>query len=407
MALRPHALRRALAALLAAGLAPVANALPVLETNRSARILDEATGRPVAGVFFAIEQSHRTPVYHGSAHDCVRSAAVISRGLQADLRLPSSDLGAFKRMTGESGEHTFAYAPGYCIQGGSKREGDTSVFRARRNTDIPEQRIWYLASVAQSIPHGCGKGAAADFEQVRSTMIDEIRGEARSVARTAYERHLADNIGKFGIGGNPPEPLSLRGRGFAIVDDAQRARPIDWQSSNTTCKNCSRIAASVVAAPGVTLTEPPPPRYRVVCRDPAACDLDRRNQTGRTYLAELLEDADAGKASLLLAAGADPEIPRYPGGPTGLDVMLAAASRWTGGALDQVRDIVRALVADERATVEPAWRQRWQAVIQQAAAPETRERRAEIAALLAQLKDRPAFAPTCPLDKRGEQFLPR
>jgi hypothetical protein len=408
VALHPRALRlTVVAGLLAAGVACAAHALPVLESGRSARILDEATGRPVANVFFVVEQSHRTPAFHGSAHDCVRSAAVISRGTQAELRLPSADLGAFKRMTGESGERSFAHAPGYCTLPAWKEEGVTRVYQARRNTDPPEQRIWYLASVAYSVPRGCGKGTAPDFEQTLGAILEEIRAEARAAATTAYERHVADSVGKLFAGANPPMPASLRGRGFAIVDDAQRPRPIDWRASNTTCRNCSRIEAPVVAAPGAALAEPSPPRYRVVCRDPAACDLDRRNQTGRTYLAELLEDADIEKAMVLLAAGADPEVQRYPGGATGLDGMLGAASQSTGRALDRVRDMVKALAADGRATVKPITRQQWLALSQQGGAAETRERRGEIAALLVQLKDRPAFAPVCPLEKHWEQMLPR
>jgi hypothetical protein len=402
VALQPHTLR-VTAVLIAASIATAAHALPVFESTRTARILDEATGRPIANVFFVVEQTHRTPAFHGSAHDCVRSAAVISRGAQADLRLPSSGLGALKRMTGESSERTFAYTPGYCTLPRWKEESGTSTFQARRNTDPPEHRIWYLASVAQSVPAGCGDTAAADFEAVRGAIVEEIRAEARSIAKTAYERHLADNVGKFSIIGEPPMPPSLRGRGFAIVDDSKRPRPIDWRATNTTCRNCSRIDASVVAAPGAVLAEPEPPRYRVVCRDPAACDLDRRNHMGRTYLAELLEEADVEKATVLLAAGADPDVQRYPGGPTGLDALLGIASQQTGGALGRVRDIVKALAADGRATVTPTMRRHWLAVSERGGPAEA----GEIAALLAQLKDRPPFASACPLDKRGEQFLRR
>jgi hypothetical protein len=124
---------------------------------------------------------------------------------------------------------------------------------------------------------------------------------------------------------------------------------------------------------------------------------------GRTYLAELIEDTDVEKVMVLLAAGADPDVQRYPGGPTGLDAMFGAASQRTGGALDRVRDIVKALAADGRATVTPATRQHWLALSQQRGTAETRE----IAALLAQLKDRPPFAPACSLEKRWEHLLPR
>lgn len=368
-------------------------ALPIFETRLTAVVIDEKSREPLSTIYFVADEHHRmSGLGHGSVHRCIRSGAAIGRGGRAELTLPRAEMRVIERISGERHTRPFAYSPGYCTLRAWTEKGGESVFRARRNTDPAEQRIRYIASVL----FGKVRERSCTPEQpggARAAVVAELLDEARAIAGTPYERFLAARLAAA-AGGSRSEVRLPFTRGFAIVDTARPARPINWKTINSTCKDCSRIEAPVVGASQPMAA----PAYRVVCRIEGECDLDRRNERGTTYLAELIEAADSARVAVMLAAGADPNVERHPDGPTGLDLLLGEARQWSGARLTSASDTVKVLASDGRATIRRESRVSWEA--RATANPQA----AEIATLLGRLPERAAYAGVCPFDRNYSGF---
>ena len=382
------ACRLLLASLFAAPMAALA--FPTFETRLTAVVIDETSRQPLPTVYFVADEHHRmSGLGHGSVHRCIRSAAAIGRGGRAELTLPKAEMRPIERISGERHTRSFAYSPGYCTLPTWTEKSGESTFKARRNTDPPEQRIRYIASVLfGQVLDRCATEESRDSTGVRAAMVAELLEEAKTVAGTPYERFLAARLAAAASGSRSAVRLPAT-RGFAIVDTARPALSINWNTVNTTCKDCSRIEAPVVS---ITQAPPASPVLGVVCRVAGECDLDRRNERGTTYLAELIEAADAAKVAMMLAAGADPNVERHPGGPTGLDLLLGEAGQWYGARLAAAIDTLKVLAADGRATVRPGSRPSWEA------RATSNSQAGEIAMQLGRLPARAAYVAACTFD---------
>lgn len=158
------------------------------------------------------------------------------------------------------------------------------------------------------------------------------------------------------------------------------------------CYMCSTIIAMQEGGPQQV---PGPPQYRLVCRAAGDCDFEQRGAEGQTYLLELIANADVPRASILLAAGANPEARTYPGGPTGLDFLMDRLLRGSTEAhFGRAATMIRELLKDGRATVDPKRLEAWLA--RRSWAAQTAAVASLIAADLQTMRPRPPFAPACP-----------
>jgi hypothetical protein len=371
------------------------------------RIVDEASGKGLAPVYAVADETFTAPAPgHGSINHCVRSGAAV--GLSSDgarLALPFASRGGFTGLSGGS-QRVRAYTPGHCTLPQYSVNGSVQEFRARRNTDPVEHRIRQIGEALQSaLEVGCGSVVASGTEEARREITSAMLEEAKGIAKTPYERYLAERVALWASGQSPDNARMPYGRSFAIVEESRLSRPISWNELNTTCRNCQVTAADIRAALGAGK---PAPRYSLVCRNPGECGLERRNFNGATYLYELIEDGDAARVRPLLEAGADPNAQRYPGGSTGLDRLLGETHQKGAETAQRALDTIRLLAKDGRATVSA----QSSASIRRKASATTdvthRDLLLSIATALDTFPGRATFTPVCPVRQTGQlPFDPR
>ncbi len=385
----------------------------------TAELIDVDTGQRLEAAFVAHEENRYDPpvkFFRSSPfYDCLRETAVALTASPATLVLPAKSVAATEMMFGERLVGALAYRPGYCLAHAPAwnrafftvagrdgvKDGVTSSYsprerhatlRTRRDTGPPELRMKYLEYATRFLQK-CPASPDDVFDAEARVIAQRMRAEIRSI-----RERLAT-------------PLSPGGRGFAILYPTEDARAIDWDRANRACApdtaDCSSIRADLALAEGAG---PRPLKLlRLICRDPANCDLDRRYTDGKTALYQYIDAADHERVALLLAAGADPNVEREPGGPAGIDALLASALATRPERIPPALLTVRALVGDGRATLSPKTAERLRA----SPGPEPanldaqiREQYLEIFRLAAALPARAPVAVVCgPLPQPG-QILP-
>ena len=204
---RHFILRPGLAAIISvAGLVTASDA-DALRFDRTVtfRVFDAQSTMPVPEVFVAVDESVQTHVYapgHGSTiSTCIRSGAAHGRDGMAVVKMKSS--GSFS-LGGDSSLRSAVYAPGYCTPQRKALQGNVYAISATRSTDPPEHRLLALSDVARWFQNAgsCGEERAPEAEAALAAVV----AEAKSIATTPYERHLAALL-EHGIKGSPgPAP---------------------------------------------------------------------------------------------------------------------------------------------------------------------------------------------------------
>ena len=144
-----------------------------------------------------------------------------------------------------------------------------------------------------------------------------------------------------------------------------------------------------------------PPRQiplAIHCRHgaPSACDLNERNASGETTLFAYVSAGKLDEVRTLLAAGADPNVPKRPGGETAIEVALKQVGLNYDNAATAAQ-MVDLLAADPRTTLHAPLKEDF------AANPSTwylqqspgRDRLVQRRELLARLPARAAPKPGC------------
>jgi hypothetical protein len=392
------------------------SALAFLGTSVKVGVRDAETGKPLDGGFVVVREYAEVGQLHGSRRYCVRAQAAAADAPWVKLSLPSPGRDALVRARALEG---IAYRPGYCLArigdaraaASHKRmnlgmaapsELDASVdnrFAMRRGSQTPEERLLYLEAVAAGL--FCHEARWGDgSKEAMARLADAMLGEANSLARSKYERHLARRVaagleiarglpevsdtGHMGMFNRPTNEPGVA-RDFLIGPADFR---IAWGDGGrmVVAATPAPIAAAAPAPPagagamapppGMRLPQmgiirpagvPPPPPLVVHCRHgaPSACDLEQRDSNGATALYSLAAAGKVDEVRVLLEAGADPNATKGPRGDTAMDVVLRQIllnydnSEKAAQVLDALasnpRTMIRAALREELTTDPATW----------------------------------------------------
>jgi hypothetical protein len=375
---------------------------------------DEASGKPLEGAFVIAREWATVGKIHGTDDYCARADVAPVHGpfVTMDLPLAGTDM-----FTTARGLEAIAYRPGYCLGRTESaeriaswkymsvgmprpKEIDTSTetrLQMRRSEADPEERLLYLR---QMLPlFSCTRDRwSSRSEKSLELFREAVVSEARTLARTRYEKALAHRLGQQVVTAEvrrvqPLQDVASSASGPTSFPRDFLVAPADvtvkWGDTGLLVAAARPHAAMQAAAPmaaspqGVPLGPPrlpqggmivgggaanparPPPPLVIHCRhgEASKCDLDERDADGRTaifgaiyFLHSRTDDArSVNEVRTLLAAGANPTIPQRPFGATPLELALMSLLRAPPGpGRDQLAQIVDLLASDPRMTVPAA-----------------------------------------------------
>ena len=191
-------------------LAPLA-AHAVFGTSFEVQVRDAETGKPLDGAFVIARDFATVGKLHGTETRCVRGDVVPAAAQKTTVALPGAGLDSLTRARGMD---VIAYRPGYCLA----RTADAARLSShrylpmgsapppnvlepssetrlalQRSTQAPEERIRYLSEAAFALscaPDRWSDRSGPALAALQAAMV----GEARGVARTRYEKALADQL---------------------------------------------------------------------------------------------------------------------------------------------------------------------------------------------------------------------
>ena len=382
-----------------------ATALAFFGTTIKVGVRDAETNKPLGGAFVVVREFAEVGKLHGSMSYCVRAqaAAADAPSLTLGLPHPGTDL-----LTKARALEGFAYRPGYCMARiGDARaaashkymnvgmaappELDASAennFAMRRAAQTPEERLLHLEQIASGLL--CQQSRWGDgSKEAIGKLAEAMTGEANSIARSKYEKHLASRVARrlaiarelpkldqhFGMTGMVHDPGEARfARDFFVGPANMRVAWGDGSRPVIAVTSAPMAAAAAAPPPGVGPTAAPlemrlpkspiapappaPPRMIVHCRHgaPSACDLDERDADGATALHGYAGTGKVDEVRALLEAGADPNATKWPRGDTAMDIVLRQVLLGYANA-EKAAQVLDLLAADPRTTIRPALRE--------------------------------------------------
>lgn len=373
-------------------------ALAFLGTMVKVGARDSETNKPLEGAFVVVREFAEVGKFHGSKSYCVRAQAAVANAPSLTMALPNPGTDLLTRARALEG---FAYRPGYCMA----RIGDAraaashkymnvgmaappeldpsaeNLFAMRRAALTAEERLLHLEQVANGLL--CQESRWGDgSKEAISKLADAMTGEADSIARSKYEKHLAGRVARrlaiardlpkldqhFGMMGMVHDPGQTRfARDFIVAPANVRVAWGDGSRPVVALTSPMAAAAPSPAVGGARLSHqsaivasppPAPPPLAVHCRHgaPSACDLDERDADGATALYQYASRGSIDEVRVLLEAGADPNATKGPRGDTPMDLVLRQVLLNYDNA-EKAAQVLDLLLADPRTTVRPALRE--------------------------------------------------
>lgn len=368
-------------------------------------VRDAETNKPLDGAFVVVREFAEVGKFHGSASYCVRAQAAAANAPSLTLTLPHPGTDLLHRARALEG---FAYRPGYCMTrigdaraaAAHKRinlgmaappELDASAennFAMRRAAQTTEERLLHLEQIANGLL--CQESRWGDGgKEAIGKLAEAMTGEANSIARSKYEKHLAGQVARrlaiarelpkldqhFGMLGMVNEPGQSRfSRDFFVGPANMRVAWGDGSRPIVAATSAPIAAAAPSPPPGAGATlrpadvmrprsvlapsPPAPPQLIVHCRRgaPSACDLDERDADGATALHGYAGAGKVDEVRTLLEAGADPNATKWPRGDTAMDIVLRQVLLNYDNA-EKAAQVLDLLAADPRTTIRPALRE--------------------------------------------------
>lgn len=417
--------------LLAVALLAPATTLALFGTSFKVGVRDAATGQPLDGAFIVAREFATVGRLHGTDTYCVRADIAPATEPWVTVDLPGAGTDVITRA---KALEAFAYRPGYCLArtADGARESSRIQFpvgmpapkdvldprketrlELRRAAQTPLERILYLDELALGLL--CGSNRWSD--RSAKAMVDlstAMLGEARAIANSRYEKSLVQRLEDrlTAARGRPAlervgDPLGINPAPASFASDfliGPADQRVAWHPtqpvvvvSATPRLQAAQPGMAAWSAPGLAVRPPTAPAALVIhCRHgpPSACDLDERGSTGETRLYATVWSGKVDEAKVLLAAGADPNIPKYPGGPTAIEKALEALMRDHSNAA-QMAQLLDLFAADPRTTLPAALKEdfaadpaTWNAAAHSKQLPALLQRREALARLPARAEAR-------------------
>jgi hypothetical protein len=395
-------------------LAITALPLPVhafLGTAIKVGVRDAATNKPLDGAFVVVREFADVGQLHGSSTYCVRAQVAVANAPSFTLKLPHPGTDMLTRARALEG---LAYRPGYCLARignaaaaarhkrvsmgmAAPAELDASAdnrFSMQRAAQTVEERLLHLEQAAHGL--ACHEARWGDgSKEAMGRLAEAMLGEASSIAKTRYEKHLAQRIGATiavardlgKAGPMPSAPYAVIGgaetrftRDFIVAPSNARIAWSDAKRPIVAIAGPAAMSVAVAAAPpgapvppvsaaptpsprptNVPVLAPQPvapPVLAIHCKHgaPSACDLDERDADGATALYGFARAGRPDEVRVLLEAGADPNATKGPRGDTAMDVAVRQVLLNYDSA-EKAAQVLDVLAADPRTTIRPALRE--------------------------------------------------
>ena len=362
-------------------------AVPGLPTSIEVTIVDEA-GKAVPGAYVVAREFAYIGQFHGHRVTCTRGDIAAPGAAVHEMRLPPAGIGHLSPGRTHSLEAA-AYAPGYCIGRSPATDKAGNVLLRATAAPPDEARLHRLLLTANAV--ACNEWSARSRANVQA-LAQAMRAEADAIARTRYEKSLAQRLatrlaeaamlGPSDASISPTVASFAQPfvRDFVVLPEGSMVRFPSAGEPNQMVVAATRGTASVAASaaapampgpgsyaapvppPGMIAVKPPPakPRLEIRCRHGAAnaCDLDERDAQGGTALAQYASDLNVEAVELLVAAGANPSIASPMPGADAIEAWMRRIMNGTvvAGSPDAARAaaVIDALAASPKATLAPA-----------------------------------------------------
>jgi hypothetical protein len=329
-------------AALAAGAAPWA-ALPGFPTTFTVRVIDEA-GRPVPDAFVVAREFVTIPQFHGSRSACERADAGRAGAGSYEVRLPAAGAGHLSPNRSHALE-ALAYAKGLCVErtpsaraaaytmslpaamrgeGQKAVEAGAAVALRARPMGMGEERLEYLVNFSSVLV--CSEWSARSRDGL-ARLVQAIDAEADAIPReSAYAKSLAQRLrGQLAIAGRADPSAAQAMPGVAPLNRTSPARNFLVAPANAALRWPAATETGGMVVMAVNRSSSGDASLAVHCRPGFACNLDERDENGKTALYQFAAELDVERVTLLLERGADPSVAVDRFGADAIDAVIGRA----------------------------------------------------------------------------------